>query len=188
MNVIQKNRPSLFSHKTGRFSNGLDDVCLSQEIMLQWNYRKEILKNDSSCFRHKWNSIHLWIIFFPAFMNGKCTFALISTGWILAFLEKGISNMTDFVIQLVNMCLNLFEMNFTIVIDNSANQTSRINSKDSPQNKTKQFQFLTWIHGKGSSCSILMLHLHEPDHHWIPWLRLKTIHNYSILIKLTWNY
>lgn len=87
--------------------------------------REKILENDAHIEGQKLN-IHLWIICFPAFMNGKCTFTLISTGWILAFLEKAISNMTDFIIQFVNMGLNLFEMNFTIVIDNSANETSQI--------------------------------------------------------------
>lgn len=115
-----------------------------------------------SCLGHELN-IHLWIICFPAFMNGKCTFTLVSTGWILAFLEKAISNMADFIIQFVNMCLNLFKMNFTIVIDNSANKILRIYSTNVSQ--TKQFSFLTWIHGKGSSCSISMRHLHELDHH-----------------------
>lgn len=142
-----------------------------------------------------WKGYYFWISRFPAFVNGKCTFALISTSWVLAFFHQFNGNVSDFFIQTLNMGINLFEMNFTVIINNSKDvkdKKKRKNWKKAENywwssTSVRQWNsiFLTWIHGKGNSYSILMQGLHGLHHRWIPWWPLKKWNRF-IFVFIFW--
>lgn len=108
---------------------------------------------------------YLWIGGFPAFMNGKCAFAFVISLWILTGSQQIISDVTNFVIQFVDMSLNLVKMWIAIVVDNIAAKKSIENTNFAKYENFKNFVVkLRTNNGTSMTYNISVLHLHEPRH------------------------